>query len=456
MARLGTVSVVGHLPPGLGSRRGRGSRPATPRRAALLPWLVALAGCTAQAEVPTLRFWAFGREGEVVAELVRGFERERPGARVRVQQIPWSAAHEKLLTAIVGRATPDLAQMGNTWIPEMAALGALAPIDLPLADTSYFPGILATNIIQDTLFGLPWYVDTRVLFYRKDILARAGFDSMPDTWDGWRRAMIAVRRMAAPGQYPIFLPTNEWPPQAILGLQQRSPLIDSAGFGAFRGPAFSRAFDFLLSLYRDSLAAPVSNNTIANLYQEFARGTFAMYITGPWNLGEFRRRLPPALQDKWGTAPLPGPRGRESGVSLAGGSSLVIFRRTRHPELARALVEYLSRPEQQARFYRLTGDLPARREAWSDSALAADGEAAAFRTQLTRVVPTPMIPEWEQVTTKLMDYTEAAARGRRSAAAALASLDAAVDRLLERRRYLLARHRTPAAANGNGGDRSGR
>ena len=62
----------------------------------------------------TLRFWAFGREGEVVAQLVRDFEREHPGIRVRVQQIPWSAAHEKLLTAIVGRATPDIAAMGNT------------------------------------------------------------------------------------------------------------------------------------------------------------------------------------------------------------------------------------------------------------------------------------------------------------------------------------------------------
>lgn len=410
----------------------------------LLCWgLAALPACSREPAGPELRFWAFGREGEVVAELVRGFEREHPGVRVRVQQIPWSAAHEKVLTAIVGRATPDLAQMGNTWIPEMAALGALAPVQGPVADSAYFPGILATNIIDDTLFGLPWYVDTRVLFYRTDLLARAGFDSMPTTWDGWRQAMLAIKRNAGPGQYAIFLPTNEWPPQAILGLQQGSPLIDARGFGAFRGPEFSRAFDFLLSLYRDGLAAPVSNNTIANLYQEFARGTFAMYISGPWNLGEFRRRLPADLQDDWGTAPLPGPAG--PGVSLAGGASLVVFRASKHADLAHQLVEYLTRPEQQIQFYRLTGDLPARLEAWSDPMLAADSQAVAFRTQLTRVVPTPMVPEWEQATTKIMDFTEAAARGQQTPAAALVSLDAAVDRLLERRRYLLERRRLAAA-----------
>ena len=398
-----------------------------------------LAACSRADDSATLRFWAFGREGEVVQELVRDFVRDHPGARIRVQQMPWSAAHEKLLTAIVGRATPDIAQMGNTWIPEMVTLGVLAPVGSRLPDSSYFPGIVATNVVDDTLFGVPWYVDTRVLFYRKDLLARAGYSDMPETWDGWREAMLAMKRTMGPGAYPIFLPINEWPPMAILGLQQGSPLVTEEGFGAFRQPAYARAFDFLLSLYRDGLAAPVSNTEIANLYQEFARGSFGMYITGPWNLGEFRRRLPPALRESWATAPLPGPGGARSGVSLAGGSSLVVFRASRHQALALQLIEYLSRPEQQAKFYRLTGDLPARREAWADSALAGDREAEAFRIQLERAVPTPMIPEWEEVTTKVMDHTEAAVRGGKSPSVALAELDADVDRLLERRRYLRAR-----------------
>jgi multiple sugar transport system substrate-binding protein len=409
------------------------------KRGGLVALAVLLAGCGSGGDEETLRFWAFGREGEVVQQLVADFLRERPGARIRVQQMPWSAAHEKLLTAIVGRATPDMAQMGNTWIPEMVTLGALAPVGAALPAASYFPGIVATNVVNDTLFGVPWYVDTRVLFYRKDLLARAGYAAMPETWAGWREAMLAMKRVMAPGAYPLFLPINEWPPMAIFGLQQGSPLVTAEGFGGFRQPAYARAFDFLLSLYRDGLAAPVSNTEMANLYQEVARGSFGMYITGPWNLGEFRRRLPPELAGAWATAPLPGPDGAPSGVSLAGGSSLVVFRASRHRALALELIAFLSRPEQQLRFYALTGDLPARREAWTDSALAADREAEAFRIQLERAVPTPMVPEWEEVTTKVMDHTEAAIRGGVPAAAALAGMDADVDRLLERRRYLRSR-----------------
>ncbi len=213
--------------------------------------------------------------------------------------------------------------------------------------------------------------------------------------------------------------------------------------GAFSGAAFRRGFDFYLELFRDGLAPLAGSQEIANIYQEFARGTFAMIITGPWNLGEFRRRLPPELQDAWATAPLPGPEGPASGLSLAGGSSLVVFRGSPHQEAAWQFVEYLSRPEVQQRFYQLTGDLPARREAWAAPEIAADSSLAAFRVQLERVVPTPMIPEWEQIASRLQQRAEAAVRGTLTAEAALAALDADVDRLLEKRRWLMARGLTP-------------
>ena len=86
--------------------------------------------CAPSADGTTeIRLWAFGREGEVVQELVRDFEREHPAVRVRVQQIPWMAAHEKLLTGFVGETSPDVAQLGNTWIPEFVALHALEALD---------------------------------------------------------------------------------------------------------------------------------------------------------------------------------------------------------------------------------------------------------------------------------------------------------------------------------------
>jgi multiple sugar transport system substrate-binding protein len=407
--------------------------------------LLLVAGCARRSAEPVvLRFWGMGREGEVVAELVPEFEREHPGIRVEVQQVPWSAAHEKLLTGYVGHSMPDLFQLGNTWVSEFATLRALEPLDDRVARSTvvdpehFFGGIWDTNVIDGTCYGLPWYVDTRVLFYRKDLLAAAGYDTLPGDWAGWRRAMEAVKRNVGADRFVIFLPLNEWNPLAILGLQSGSTLLaDHETRGAFREAPFRAAFDFYLDLFRDGLAPPVSNTEIANIYQEFARGYFGMYITGPWNLGEFRRRLPPELQDDWGTAPLPGPTGPASGVSLAGGSSLVLSRECPNKDAAWAFVEYLCRRDVQTRFYHLTGDLPARRDAWSDSSLLADAEMRAFGEQLRRVVPTPKVPEWEQIAFRLQERSEQAVRGAVSPDSALAGLDRDVARILEKRRWLL-------------------
>ena len=138
-----------------------------------------------------------GREGEVAAELVAGFERENPGVRVRVEKLPWSAAHEKLLTAFAGDATPDVAQMGNTWLPEMAALGAIEPLQ-PFLETTpsinpedHFAGIWQTNRVNGVMVGMPWYVDTRLLFYRRDLLQQVGFAKPPADWDEWQRCLAA-------------------------------------------------------------------------------------------------------------------------------------------------------------------------------------------------------------------------------------------------------------------------
>lgn len=393
----------------------------------------------------TLRLWAMGREGEDVRQLIPEFERRNPGIRVRVQQMPWTAAHEKLLTAHVGESTPDVSQLGNTWVPEFAALDALEPLgpwvarsNLDVAD--FFSGIWATNVVDDTLFGVPWYVDTRVLFYRTDILARAGVTRPPSTWQEWAAAMQAVKARAAQNQYPILLPIEEWAQPVILGMQNGASILrDDGRYAAFSEPRFREAFDFYMSLYRRGFAPTVASQQVANVFQEFANGGIAMWITGPWNIGELKKRLPADLQDKWATTPLPGPTPPGPGVSNAGGSSLVMFRRSRHKAEAWKLIEYLTATEQQRRFFRLNGDLPARETAWRDSALAGDRHARAFLEQLRQVHPTPKVPEWEQIATRVAQAAEQVARGQRTADAALAALDRDVNGMLEKRRWLLAK-----------------
>ncbi|MBI3786113.1 MAG: sugar ABC transporter substrate-binding protein [Deltaproteobacteria bacterium] len=388
--------------------------------------------------------WAMGREGEVVERLLPELYRRHPEIQVRVQQIPWSAAHEKLLTAFVGDSMPDVFQLGNTWLPELVALGAVGAIEPQVMDgldlDDYFPGILDTNRIDGSLWALPWYVDTRLLFYRSDLLAEAGYTNPPRSWDAWMEMMHAIKQHGGSDHYAAFLPLREWQTPVILALQRGAELLrEHDQHGNFEGEPFRAAFNFYVELFRRGLAPASGDSQVANVYSDFAAGYFTFYVTGPWNLGELQARLPAGLNDRWTTAPMPSPNDTYPGISLAGGSSLAVFRGTRHEASARQLIAFLSEPAQQVEFYRLTGDLPARRTAWESDALRQNTRAQAFREQLQALRSTPKIPEWERIADKIMLYAERAVRGDLTVDAALAALDADVEVILEKRRWLLRR-----------------
>lgn len=415
-------------------------------RRALLAVLL-LAGCRpAPVQQTVVEMWAMGREGELVQQLLRDFPHREPGIRVKVQQVPWSAAHEKLLTAFVGGSTPDVVQVGTTWIPELVALGALEPLDARLAASTrlpaddFFAGIADTNVIDGVTYGVPWYVDTRLWFYRHDVFATAGIAEMPRTWDAWDTAMQQVAAQVGDGRFALLLPLAEWQPLVILALQYGATLLrDDDRYGDFRSPPFRAAFARYLALFRNGLAPATGAAQIANLYQDFADGFFASFLSGPWNIEALNRRLPPAARGTWATAPLPSVDAVWPGVSLAGGASLSVLRTSPRQEAAWRVIEYLCEPERQLAFYRLGGDLPSRRSAWAAGALASNPPTAAFWQQLQRVRSTPKVPEWERVAGKITQYAEAAVRGDLDPETALVRLDADVDAILEKRRWLMRR-----------------
>lgn len=392
-----------------------------------------------------ITFWAMGTEGKHIEKLLPEFERAHPGIKVKVQTIPWSLAHEKLLTAFAGDSNPDVCQLGNTWIPEFQAIGAVLSLDSLIAQSTiineeaFFDGIWQTNVVGGKVWGIPWYVDTRLLFYRTDLLKKAGYGRPPDTWEEWLEAARAIQKLNV-GQarkYAVFLPLlfNDFHVPVILIMNNGGRFLkDGNRHAAFDDRATMEALRFYLTFFEEGLASR-SMTEFTNIYQAFAAGDIAMMVTGPWNVGELRTRKP-QLDGKWSTAVMPKKRNRHSS---AGGASLVVFENCKYPEAAFKLVEFLCLSETQAKFFHLTRDLPSVHAAWQAPELQRDREVQAFYEQLQHVHPTPKIAEWEQIAVKLQEHLLRVIFGEVTLERAVQDLNRDVNRILEKRRWLLSK-----------------
>ncbi|HEV2599614.1 MAG TPA: extracellular solute-binding protein [Sphingopyxis sp.] len=406
---------------------------------AAAPLLSMLGACGGRGD-SGLTVWAMGNEAASLPDLLKDIDWPKGAPPISVQPLPWTAAHEKLLTGFAGGSLPSVGQVGNSWIAELAAIGAIMPVPAHAIALlrDQFGAVTDTNRIAGRSWGVPWYVDTRLQFYRKDLFARAGYAAPPADWAGWKVALHKVKKIAGDGNFALLYPLNEYEQLTTLALSSGARMLrDEGGRGAFSDPEFKAALAFYKSIFDEGLAPRVSMAQIANVWTEFGRGYFSLLLSGPWTIGDMKSRLAPELQAAWATAPNPGPDG--IGSAAPGGSSLVVFAGRAHSDSDAAwdLVSRLMAPGAQLALHRATGDLPARRSVWDAAGLASDPAVAPFRTQLEHATALPKVPEWERIVTEMQIVAERMVLGQYSIDEAAKEIDARADRLLEKRRWML-------------------
>ena len=395
--------------------------------------VIGLAGCQARADHRPLSLWAMSYEGDYSPLLIPAFT-AATGLDVEVQSLPTTASHEKLLTAFAGGALPDVLMLFNSWVHEFATIGAIAPVTRPALLAQMVPGILASTRVAGRDFAVPWSVAPQVQFYRRDILAAAGWDAAPSDWAGWRAMAKAVKRRR-PDDY-VFLMLLNWPTALITMLVQAGAtmLRDRDTRGAFQTPEARAAFAYYVSLYTDGYAPMALSTEIQDPVAAFAAGYCAVWPSGPTTLVDFTRRADILPRERWSTARLPGPDGPGAVSGLA--SSLCVSTQTRRPDAAWALVRHLTSIPSELRYQRLIGNLPARIDAYQSPQLAT-AVLRPFAEQMHQPAALPPVIEWERIQIEIQYAAERIVRGVQTMDAALAALDDRVDRLLAKRRALL-------------------
>jgi ABC-type glycerol-3-phosphate transport system substrate-binding protein len=372
-------------------------------RAAIGIAAVALAACGRPPDMLTFSGSVLGAEGEIVRTQVARFEAAH-GVRVEVRPTPDAAdqRHQLYVQWLnAWSADPDVLQLDVIWTPEFAAAGWITALDdfgistATLAD--FFDATLRANRWRGRLYAVPWFVDAGMLYWRTDLM-KAAPTTFTELLADASRALEAGDVTAGfvwqgaryEGLVTVFLEHLAGFGGAILA-ENDAVVVDS--------PAAVRALTFMRdSIFRDRIV-PESVLTWQEEQVRFAfqNGRAAFMRNWPYAAALLGRPGESAVAGRFAVAPMPHDGGRPA--AALGGAQLAINARSRQPEQAWALVEYLTAPEQMLERAVVTGQFPSRRSLYADPRLA---EALPIPPEVARTIvesalPRPATPVYSQL-----------------------------------------------------------
>jgi len=337
--------------------------------------------------------------------LLDQFEAEQR-VHVRLRVLNWETAWAELLKVALYQYGPDVSEIGSTWLSSFAAMDAFLPFVGLRASAAGDPSVFLPSLWQSGMlaqrvgepaspWAIPWWADTRVIYYRRDLLAQAGIDLALGTFTTPEHlAQVLARLQAARVPIPWVVPTH----QSRMTVHNVASWIWGAGGDfvtadgrhvLFEQPEAQAGIRAYLDLAR-FLAEPARGLNDTQSDALFAQGQAAMAISGPWLL----QFASPEVVAQAGVAFPPG-------VPFVGGSHLVLWKHAVYDTAAVKLIRFLTGRQVQSGFVRRSGLLPTRQDALSGPPFSDDPLYQVVAQGLRMGRSFPSVPLWGLVEEKL-------------------------------------------------------
>jgi multiple sugar transport system substrate-binding protein len=296
--------------------------------------------------------------GELV-DYLRPFE-EAHGVKINLSILSWESAWAEIVKyGLYGRG-PDVSEIGSTWLASLVGMNALRPfcsaekdrLDAP----EFLPKLWQNGLYAGELYGVPWLADTRLIFYRRDILKQAGINPQ-QAFSSFETLEQTIAELKKTGiDTPWLLPTD----RTLNNLHILAAWVWGAG-GEFLSedgtqilidqPSSLEGFRAYFRLGRFiSARSMILNEGAAN--RRFRQGKAAMLVSGPW----VRLTESDASRDvleNYGVAALPG-------IPFVGSSHFVVWKHSPCGDLACELIQYLTTADFQRSYYGVPSLFPSR------------------------------------------------------------------------------------------------
>jgi multiple sugar transport system substrate-binding protein len=342
----------------------------------------------------------------------------KTGIKVDTEVVGWDVQQDRIRNAAVSSEGPDITQAGTTQVPFFAALQGFEDLSGRVGDVggeaAYPDGVWTTTQVagQDGIWAVPWFTEARAIYYRKDVLKKAGVseDGAFADWDAMTATLQAIKdKVPEIGGKPIQ-PFGSPGKKAFDLVHHVMPFVWDAGGAELSDDNTSSTIDSPeaaegVSYFADLLQKGLYDKSQlqrdgTQVENQFKGGRIAVWIGGPWTYASTAR----ADDENWvedarknvGIAPMPGAPGGGDAFTFVGGSNLMMFKAAKNKDAAWEVMKFMSTDDFQTKYAELLGMFPSRNDPQQAIAEKDPGYKSWYEAIQQGRTYAP-IPQWAQI-----------------------------------------------------------
>lgn len=362
-----------------------------------------------------------------VRAMTDAFTASNPDVKVNLEFVPYEGLHDKTVLSQGSGSGYDVVLFDVIWPAEYAENNVLVDVtDRITADMKdgVLPGAWTTVEYSGKRYGMPWILDTKYLFYNKEILTEAGISEPPKTWaDLLTQAQIIKDKGLL--DHPIVW---SWA-QAEAAICDYTTLVSAHG-GSFLvdgKPAFQSggglaALQYMVDSYNSGVTNPNSKEYLEeDVRRVFQNGEAAFALNWTYMYSLANNPAESKVAGKVGVVAAPGVDGVSSVSAVNGSMGLGITTTSQNPDEAWSYIVFMTSQATQNDYARLS--LPIWASSYDDPAVTSGQEdlIAAAKIGLAAMYPRPTTPSYQEMSANLQQAIQMALLGQSSPADALAA-----------------------------------
>ncbi|WP_271898776.1 extracellular solute-binding protein [Candidatus Phyllobacterium onerii] len=353
-----------------------------------------------------------------VRAMTEAFTKANPDVTVNLEFVPYEGLHDKTVLAQGSGGGYDVVLFDVIWPAEYATNKVLVDVTdkiTPEMKAGVLPGAWTTVEYDGKRYGMPWILDTKYLFYNKEILEKAGIKTPPKTW-----AELAEQAKIIKDKGLLATPIAWSWSQAEAAICDYTTLVSAYGGSFLKDgkPVFATgggldALNYMVDSYKSGLTNPNSKEFLEeDVRRVFQNGeaAFALNWTYMYNMANDPKDS--KVAGKVGVVPAPGVEGKSTVSAVNGSMGLGITTTSKHPDEAWKYITFMTSQATQNQYAKLS--LPIWSSSYDDPAVSKNQEEliAAAKVSLAAMYPRPTTPKYQELSTGLQQAIQEALLGQ--------------------------------------------